>query len=211
MVSSPPLQPGSFVRLRQARQNVQVGLRSLAFQAPLAEPAAQIWRPIAFRTFFEYLEERRTYPKLRVCRPGLKGQRAGAFKGPRRVKAGPPPGSAGTLGSLQTQTRTGGLPRVMAGPFRFPCLHWSARDTIPATRPEGTKRPPTDATLLPQAVTIPCVLNLEGDNRHDGRHHDGSGQHSHQRKHIFSGAAGGWERKAIQAYAKLSPPAGLGE
>ena len=57
----------------------------------------------------------------------------------------------------------------------------------------------------------PIVLNLEDNNRHDGRHHDRAGQYSHQRKHIFSEAAGGRERKAIPAYAKLSPPAGLGE
>jgi len=49
------------------------------------------------------------------------------------------------------------------------------------------KRPPTEAALLPQAVTVPCVLNLEDDNRHDGRHHDRSGQYSHQRKHFLAG------------------------
>ena len=49
------------------------------------------------------------------------------------------------------------------------------------------KRPPTEAALLPQAVTVPCALNLEDDNRHDGRHHDRSGQYSHQRKHFLAG------------------------
>ena len=39
--------------------------------------------------------------------------------------------------------------------------------------------PPTVAALLPQAVTVPRVLNLEGDNRHDGRHHDRPGQYRH--------------------------------
>ena len=36
----------------------------------------------------------------------------------------------------------------------------------------------TEATLLPRAVTVPCVLNLEDDNRHNGSHHDRSGQDS---------------------------------
>jgi hypothetical protein len=49
------------------------------------------------------------------------------------------------------------------------------------------ERPPTEAALLPQAVTVPCVLNLEDDNRHDGRHHDRSGQYRHQRKHFLAG------------------------
>jgi hypothetical protein len=35
------------------------------------------------------------------------------------------------------------------------------------------------AALLPQAVMVPCVLNLEDDNRHDGRQHDRSCQYSH--------------------------------
>jgi hypothetical protein len=38
---------------------------------------------------------------------------------------------------------------------------------------------PTEAALLPQAVTVPCVLNLKDDNRHDGRHHDRSGEYCH--------------------------------
>jgi hypothetical protein len=41
------------------------------------------------------------------------------------------------------------------------------------------KRPPTEAALLPQAVAVPCVLNLKDDDRHDGRHQDRSGQYSH--------------------------------
>jgi hypothetical protein len=32
----------------------------------------------------------------------------------------------------------------------------------------------TEAGLLPQVITVPCVLNLKDDDRHDGRHDDGS-------------------------------------
>jgi hypothetical protein len=49
------------------------------------------------------------------------------------------------------------------------------------------ERGATEAALLPHAVTVPCVLNLEDDNRHDGRHHDRSGQYSHQSKHFSAG------------------------
>jgi hypothetical protein len=55
-VSSPP--PGRFFfGIRRTRQRVDPALQVLAFSEG---PAAQIWRPIAVRTFFEGQEERRT-------------------------------------------------------------------------------------------------------------------------------------------------------
>jgi hypothetical protein len=55
--SSPPFQPGGdFFWLCPARQAVQADV----FEALPPEPTAQIWRPTAFRTFFEGPEGCRT-------------------------------------------------------------------------------------------------------------------------------------------------------
>jgi hypothetical protein len=120
------------------------------------------------------------------------------------------PRSTGTTRPAH-RNRTGGLPRVTEGRSAFRvCIGRRRTRSRRRGLGAGTGRQ-LKAALLPQAVTVPCVLNLKSDNRHDGCHHDRSGQYSHQRKHFFSGAAGGRERKATRPCAKLSPPAGLGE
>jgi hypothetical protein len=96
------------------------------------------------------------------------------------------PRSTGTTRPAN-RNRTGGLPRVTEGRSAFRvCIGRRGTRSRRRGLGAGTGRQ-LKAALLPQAVTVPCVLNLEDDNRHDGCHHDRSRQYSNQRKHFQRG------------------------